>query len=81
MIVRDKAKLASAKSRFTDTGINVTLEAEKHLGAWLGDKSSVHNHLITKVGERVGAISLLSEIAQSQPHAAFSAFINGVISQ
>ena len=81
LIVKDETKLEEVKAHFHGTGINVTSDAKKHLGAWLGDKSSVIDHLKTKIDEWINTIVLISEVAKSQPHAAYSAFTNGIISQ
>lgn len=60
LIVKDKAKLVAARSRFDGFGINITSKAKKHLGAWLGDKSSISFHLQIKVDKWINTISLLS---------------------
>ena len=81
LIVKDETKLEEVKAHFHGTGINVTSDAKKHLGAWLGDKSSVIDHLKTKIDEWINTIVFISEVAKSQPHATYSAFTNGIISQ
>jgi hypothetical protein len=56
LIVKDETKLEEVKALFHGTGINVTSDAKKHLGAWLGDKSSVIDHLKTKIDEWINTI-------------------------
>ena len=61
--------------------ITVTLDAQKYLGSWLGEEESASVCMEMKVSERMDNISLLAEIARSQPHAAHSALTHGIMSQ
>lgn len=51
------------------------------LGAALGSPDFIEEHLRSKVREWTSCITLLSEIAKSQPHAAYSALIHGLSSK
>ena len=48
------------------------------LGAPLGSPESIEEYLNSKVGEWTPSITILSEIAVSQPHAAYSALTHGL---
>ena len=49
--------------------------------AALGSPDFIEEHLRSKVGEWTSSIILLSEIAKSQPHAAYSAPVHGLSSR
>lgn len=52
-----------------------------YLGAAIGTPEYVEEHLSTKVNEWVSNFNTLSEIARSQPQAAFSALIHGLLNK
>ena len=57
--------------------MNITVEGKRHLGAALGTNSYKSSYIDDKVGEWCSRLTKLSEIAQSQPHAAYAAYIHG----
>ena len=67
LIVKDPAKLALAKEIFKDTGVQITCDGKRHLGAALGSKSFKKEFISKKVREWVNDVELLSNIAESQP--------------
>ena len=70
--------LPSATKLFQGTGVNITTNGKRHLGAALGSRSFVENYMEDKVGQWVDIIKNLSVIARRQLHAAYSAFIHGL---
>ena len=54
---------------FAGTGINITNEGRKHLGAALGQRSYVEEYVGRKVKEWISEVTLLAEFATSQPQA------------
>ena len=78
LIVKDPAKLALAEETFKDTGVQITCEGKRHLGAALGSKGFKKEFVSKKVGEWVKDIELLSTIAESQPQLAYAAFTKGL---
>ena len=78
LIVKDPAKLALAEEIFKDTGVQITCEGKKHLGAALGSKCFKKDFITKKVDEWVKDIELLSTIAESQPQLAYAAFTKGL---
>ena len=78
LIVKDPAKLALAKEIFKDTGVQITCDGKRHLGAALGSKSFKKEFISKKVREWVNDVELLSNIAESQPQLAYAAFTKGL---
>ena len=68
-------KLGHVKEMFAGTGINITTEERKHLGAALG--SYLEQYVGGKVEDWVGEVTRLAEFASSQPQASYAAFTFG----
>ena len=56
--------------------VNITTEGQRHLGAVIGPKDYKDQYCENKVLRWRREIETLSEISKSQPHAAYTAFIN-----
>ena len=67
-------KEGSAKEMFVGTGINITTEGRKHLGAALGSRSYLEQYVGGKVEDWMGEVTRLAEFARSQPQASYAAF-------
>ena len=65
----------------TGSGVNVTSSGRPYLGAAIGSEQFVEEYAKSKVGSWMSNITLLSEIAKSQPQAAFSALTHGLLSK
>ena len=63
---------------FARTGINITNEGRKQLGASLGSWSYLGQYVGDKVADRVGEVTRLAEFARSQPQASYAAFTFGL---
>ena len=63
---------------FSGTSIKITVEGKKHLGA-LGTDVFGKSFISAKVEKWVDEIKQLSIIAESHPHAAYSALTNGLV--
>ena len=72
LIVKDN-HLSMAKELFSGTGVNITTEGKQYLGAALGTEAFVSAYVKEKVKEWTSKIKHLSQIAKTQPHAAYSA--------
>ena len=68
----------SAKKVFAGTGINITTEGRKHLGAVLGSRAYLEDCICGKVEDWEAEVSRLSELARSQPQACYPAFTFGL---
>ena len=71
----------SAVSIFQDSGVCISIEGKRHLGAALGSPSFVASFVTQKVSLWRQELTVLSDISVTQPHAAYAAFVHGVISK
>ena len=77
VLVVKEHKFEEAKQIFKGTGLRIA-RGHKDLGAALGSVEFVEQYIAEKVAEWVRQVELLSEIALSQPHAAYAAFVHGL---
>ena len=71
----------SAKSIFSCTDIQITTCGAQHLGAVIGSMEFRESYVADKVKTWIEEIRVLAEIALTQPHAIYSAFVHGVMSR
>ena len=71
--------LQAAEDEFADTGVQITTNGVKHLGAPLGDRNFTTEFVSQQVLNWTKELSLLSEMASSQPHLAYSALAQGMM--
>ena len=62
---------------FKENNINFTTEGKNHLGAPPGNKNFRDEYASGKVNDWCAELDRLSEIAKSQPQAAYTAFVHG----
>ena len=74
LILKDKSLLTAAKFLFGDTGIEITCDGERHLGAVIGSKEARETYVKKKVEKWVKDVEELSDIAMDEPQAALSCF-------
>jgi hypothetical protein len=67
--------LSEAKEIFKGTGVQFTVAGMRHLGAAIGSSAFKDQWIKKRIDEWVACVERLAKIATSQPHAAFSAFI------
>ena len=67
-----------AKELFADTGVDIRVDGCRYLGAAIGTPAFLQSFLDAKAKSWLGQVERLSDIAQSQPQAAYSAFTNGL---
>ena len=80
LIVKD-SNLKEATTLFQGTGVSITAEGKRHLGAAIGTNSFVESYVKRKVSGWVHEVERLSSIAVTQPHAAYAAFTHGQTSK
>ena len=80
LIVKED-KLKAATATFLGTGINITTQGKRHLGAALGTRKFVEEFVQQKVMSWVEEIDHLSSIAIAHPHVAYAAFTYGLSSR
>ena len=66
-----------ANKIFKDSGLNITTNGRRHLGAVIGSEGFKAQYVKDKVAGWVEELQRLTEIARSEPHAAYSAFTFG----
>ena len=80
-LVTKEEFLSEATAVFGDTSVQVTTEGRPYLGAPLGSPAYVSQFVREKVDQWSKELSLLSQIANTQPHAAFAAYTRGMQSR
>ena len=76
LIVKED-KLEEAKELFRGTEIKISSVGKRYLGGFIGKESARNDYFKDLVDDFVSQIDTLSNIACSQPQAAYSAFIHG----
>ena len=74
LIVKED-KLEEAKHMFKDTGVKITSDGMRHLGAAIGSKDFKDSYVLQKIQEWIDSVERLAKIAVTEPQTAFSAFI------
>ena len=70
--------LQTAKDLFWETGVNITVEGHRHLGAPIGSRDFVEDFVREKVHKWKAEIEKLSNISRSKPQAAYAVFTHGI---
>ena len=77
LILKNPDELATAQNIFENSQIKITTSGKRHLGAALGSQDFKKEYISEKVEQWMKEIGKLSEIAESQPQAAYSAYVHG----
>ena len=80
-LVTKDSSLSSATAAFAGTNVNVTGSGRPYLGAPLGSSEYTIQFARDKVKNWSNELKTLSEIAITQPHAAYAAFTHGFYSK
>ena len=78
MVVKEEC-LDRAKELFENTGITITTDGHKMLGAACGKRHFVEGYVANKIKEWDEEIMTLSKIAESYPHTAYTALSRVII--
>ena len=81
IIVKGMENLPKARSLFTDTGVHVTIEGDRHLGAVLGSGSFKHDFVKRNITSWDKDIEEVSVVAKEESKIAYSAFTKGLSSR
>ena len=73
--------LSRAEHVFEDTGLQICTDGGKYLGGAIGNEEFVRILLQSKVDEWREEVEMLVTITQTQPQAAYAAFIHGIVSK
>ena len=76
LVLKSPEKLEECQKLFENSPINITVEGKRHLGATIGTTGFKEEYINEKVRKWTSNIESLAEIAKSQPHAAYSAYIH-----
>ena len=76
LVVREEQQEV-AENIFTETGISITTEGKRHLGAAIGSPTFIEEFVSHKVELWTEEMEKLAAIAGSQPQAAYAAYIHG----
>ncbi len=80
-IVVKEEHLEQAKNLFRGTELTITSEGKRHLGSAIGSHSFVEYYTKKKSTQWKAELERLSEIAQTQPQAAYAALTHGLLSK
>ena len=64
-----------------DVKLNYNTDGHKYLGSAIGSEDFITKFIKEKVSEWITQLEVLTSIAQTQPHAAYSAFIHGLLNK
>ena len=76
LIVKEN-QLPHATTLFHNSNVNITVEGKRHLGAIVGTEIYKREYADDLVKDWNSQLRILSTIAESQPQAAYSAFVSG----
>ena len=80
LIVKEKyLENAKAKKIFSETGIHITTQGQRHLGAAIGCTEFREKYVSSLVNEWVKKVELLAEYGKSEPNASYCAFTFGLV--
>jgi hypothetical protein len=77
LILKDEGRKEEAENLFMDCPINITTSGKRHLGATIGTQEFKTSYIDEKVTAWCKRLEKLSEIAKSEPHVAYAAYIHG----
>ena len=80
LVVKEKY-LQQAIDTFGSTGIKISCEETRYLGAPIGTEDFIKEFVREKVADWQASVEVRSSFATSQPHAAYSAMTHGLSSQ
>ncbi len=78
-LLTKKEHLDQARSLFQGSQVNITTHGRPHLGAPLGSMEFIDQFVTDKVHQWMQEIRILSDLADSQPHASHAAFTHGYV--
>jgi hypothetical protein len=70
--------LDEAKTIFAGSGVQITTEGQRHLGAVLGSETYKHEYVTDKINTWIEQLKELGKIARVEPHIAYCAYVFGL---
>ena len=77
LILKNPEDMENAKSIFQNSSIKFTTAGKRHLGAALGSETFKKEYITEMVTKWCSELEQLALVAESQPHAAYSAYVHG----
>ena len=77
LVVKEE-HLESARELFASHGVNLTTSGHKHLGSAIGNETFIDIFFQNKVQKWIHQLHTLSEIAKTEPQAAYCCFTHGL---
>ena len=78
LVLKDPSLMNRAKSLFANTGIKITIQGQRHLGAVIGTDANRCKYVQSKVNKWIKDITELADIAREEPQAALSAYTKSI---
>ncbi len=78
LILKGKEYQSMANTLFQSTGIEISVEGERHLGAVIGSVAHKERYVEAKVSEWVKDVKQLADYGQEEPQLAYSAYTKGL---
>ena len=79
VLVVKESVYSKAREAFDGTGVLITTEGQKHLGAVIGSEEFRCKYVSDLVTVWVKEVETLSDIAKSDPHSSYSAYTHGLV--
>ena len=70
--------LKNAKQQFACTNVNITVQGKRYLGAAIGTRKYTEQYVSDKGRTWTMEVKQLADIATSQSHATYVAFVHGI---
>ena len=78
LVVKTTHAANTAKELFRGTGVEITLQGHRHLGAAIGSNHFKDDYVKGKVAKWIADVKELSELAVEEPQVALAAFTKGI---
>ena len=79
--VKRSWEFARSSALFSNTGITLTTDGQRHLGVEIGTSNFRAQYAAVKVTKWCNELHRLADFAKTQAHAAYSAFTHRILSQ
>ena len=67
-----------AEQVFAGTGLQITTQGQRHLGAVIGSEEYKDDYVTKQVEKWIGELEMLGEVAKIDPHVAYCAYVFGL---
>ena len=78
ILIVKEAHLPKALETFGNSGVTITIEGERHMGAVIGSEQYKEQYVTNKVDKWIKDIEILAEIAEDEPQAAYASFTKAI---